>query len=57
MLRKTAHSRLLVGLYVDDLVITGSNATEIASFKRQRSTRFDMSDHSLLYFYLGIEVQ
>jgi hypothetical protein len=57
MLRKTAHSRLLVGLYVDDLVITGSDATEIASFKRQMSARFDMSDHSLLYFYLGIEVQ
>jgi hypothetical protein len=46
-----------VGLYVDDLVITGSDATEIASFKRQMSAWFDMSDHSLLYFYLGIEVQ
>jgi hypothetical protein len=30
-------SGLLVGVYVDDLVITGSAATEIGSFKRQMS--------------------
>jgi hypothetical protein len=50
-------SRLLVGVYVDDLVITGSTAAEIGSFKRQMSARFDMSDLGLLCFYLGIEVQ
>jgi hypothetical protein len=32
-------SRLLVGIYVDDLIITGNNAAEIAAFKKQMSNR------------------
>jgi hypothetical protein len=50
-------SRLLVGIYVDDLIITGSNDVEIVSFKQQMSSRFKMSDLGLLSFYLGIEVK
>ncbi|KAL5224135.1 hypothetical protein ABZP36_010774 [Zizania latifolia] len=49
-------SRLLVGVYVDDLIITGNDANEIAKFKQEMSARFKMSDLCLLYFYLGIEV-
>jgi hypothetical protein len=50
-------SRLFVGVYVDDLFITGNDAAEIAKFKQQMSSRFKMSDLGLLCFYLGIEVQ
>jgi hypothetical protein len=50
-------SRLLVGVYVDDLIITGNDDIEIASFKQQMSSRFKMSDLGLLSFYLGIEVK
>jgi uncharacterized protein (DUF1499 family) len=50
-------SRLLVGVYVDDLIITGNNAAKIAAFKKQMSSRFNMSDLGLLCFCLGIEVQ
>ncbi|XP_066354253.1 uncharacterized mitochondrial protein AtMg00810-like [Miscanthus floridulus] len=49
-------SHLLVGVYVDDLIITGNDASEIAKFKREMSARFKMSDLGLLCFYLGIEV-
>jgi hypothetical protein len=49
-------SRLLVGVYVDDLIITGNDASEIAKFKREMSAKFKMSDLGLLCFYLGIEV-
>jgi len=49
-------SRLLVGVYVDDLVITGSDATEIGNFKLEMQAQFKMSDLGLLSFYLGIEV-
>jgi hypothetical protein len=49
-------SRLLVGVYVDDLIITGSDASEIATFKLQMQGQFKMSDLGLLSFYLGIEV-
>jgi hypothetical protein len=50
-------SRLLVGVYIDDLIIARNNNIEIASFKQQMSSRFKMSDLGLLSFYLGIEVK
>jgi uncharacterized protein (DUF1499 family) len=50
-------SQLLVGVYVDDLIITWDDATDISVFKQQMSTRFDMSDLGLLSFYLDVEVQ
>jgi hypothetical protein len=45
-----------VGVYVDDLIITGNDASEIAKFKREMSAKFKMNDLGLLCFYLGIEV-
>jgi hypothetical protein len=50
-------SRLLVGVYVDDLIITGNDTTEIDYFKEEMKSKFKMSDLGLLCFYLGIEVQ
>jgi transposase InsO family protein len=48
---------LLVGVYVDDLVITGTNEGEIEKFKQQMKEIFKMSDLGLLSYYLGIEVR
>jgi hypothetical protein len=47
---------LLVGVYVDDLVITGTKNAEVATFKEEMKVTFQMSDMGLLSFYLGIEV-
>ena len=47
---------MLVGVYVDDLIITGNDAREIEWFKIEMKDRFEMSDLGLLTFYLGIEV-
>jgi hypothetical protein len=47
---------LLVGVYVDDLVITGTKDTEVAAFKEEMKATFQMSDLWPLSFYLGIEV-
>ena len=47
---------LLVGVYVDDLVITGTKEAEVESFKEEMKATFQMSDLGLLSFYLGIEV-
>lgn len=49
-------ARLIVGVYVDDLIITGSSRDEIAKFKDQMMELFKMSDLGLLSYYLGIEV-
>ena len=41
---------------MDDLLITGSKAEMIHEFKRNMSSKFEMTDLGLLTYYLGIEV-
>ncbi|VVA35907.1 PREDICTED: Retrovirus-related Pol poly from transposon, partial [Prunus dulcis] len=48
---------LIVCLYVDDLIFTGSNAQMCDNFKMIMSQRFEMTDLGLLHFFLGIEVK
>jgi hypothetical protein len=50
-------ARLVLGVYVDDLVIIGSNRYEIMRFKDEMKKLFKMSDQGLLHYYLGIEVK
>jgi hypothetical protein len=48
---------LLIGIYVDNLVITGSSLSRVEDFKEEMKRAFlMMSDLKLLSFYLGIEV-
>jgi hypothetical protein len=47
---------LIVGVYVDDLIITGTSAKTIDCFKSQMHELFQMSDLGLLSYYLGIDV-
>jgi hypothetical protein len=49
--------RLIVGVYVDDLLITGTTPEEIRRFKREMQLQFKMADLGLLSFYLGLEIQ
>jgi lipid-binding SYLF domain-containing protein len=54
--RGNGGNTLLVGVYVDDLVIIGTKDAEVAAFKEEMKATFQMSDLGLLSFYLGIEV-
>jgi hypothetical protein len=54
--RGNGGNTLLVGVYVDDLVITGTKDVEVATFKKEMKDTFQMSDLGLLSFYLWIEV-
>ncbi|XP_024314609.1 uncharacterized protein LOC112270752 [Brachypodium distachyon] len=54
--RRKNDSNLLVGVYVDDLLIIGQKSTEVEAFKAQMKDMFSMSDLGLLSYYLGIEV-
>lgn len=47
---------LLVRVYVDDLIIIGTNGKDIAIFKEQLKELFSMSDLRLLSYYVRIEV-
>jgi hypothetical protein len=49
--------QLVVGVYIDDLIITGSDRDDIRSFKEEMAAAFKMSDLGLLHYYLGIEVK
>ncbi|KAL9273928.1 Retrovirus-related Pol polyprotein from transposon TNT 1-94-like protein [Drosera capensis] len=55
--RGEGDAALIVGVYVDDLIVTGGNTREVKSFKKQMMTEFEMSDLGLLSYYLGIEVK
>ncbi|WVZ83575.1 LOW QUALITY PROTEIN: hypothetical protein U9M48_030707 [Paspalum notatum var. saurae] len=47
--------QLVVGMYVDDLIITGTNSQAIRKLKKEMTHLFKMSDLGLLHYYLGIE--
>jgi hypothetical protein len=48
---------VVIGVYVDDLVITGSNCDDIKSFKEVMAAAFKTGDLGLLHYYLGIKVK
>ena len=48
---------MIVGVYVDDLIITGAEQWDIDVFKEKMKSMFRMSDLGLLTYYLGIEVE
>ncbi|XP_022930054.1 uncharacterized protein LOC111436525 [Cucurbita moschata] len=49
--------RLIVGVYVDDLIIIGGDMKVLGIFKREMSKNFKMSNLGVFSYYLGIEVQ
>jgi hypothetical protein len=53
--RGSGGKTMLVGVYVDHLVITGTKEAEVAAFKDKMKDTFQMSDLGPLS-YLGIEV-
>ena len=54
--RSRGAARLIVGVYIDDLIITGHSNDDIAAFKAEMKKVFRMSDLGLLSYYQGIEV-
>jgi hypothetical protein len=54
--RSDKNGLLIVGVYVEDLIITGSNKASIELFKQEMMGKFSMSDLGLLSYYLGIQV-
>jgi hypothetical protein len=55
--RQADGEQLVIGVYVDDLMITGSNYNDIKCFKSEMAKVFNMSDLGFLHYYLGIEVK
>ncbi|KAB2615107.1 hypothetical protein D8674_021695 [Pyrus ussuriensis x Pyrus communis] len=51
-----AGGKLVVLIYVDDLIITGDNATEISKLKQSLQQRFAIKDLGVLKYFLKIEM-
>ncbi|GJR80268.1 retrovirus-related pol polyprotein from transposon TNT 1-94 [Tanacetum coccineum] len=54
--KKDTSSFTAILVYVDDLLITGSDSSQIQKLKDQLSTTFHMKDLGPLNYFLGIEV-
>ncbi|KAL8117722.1 hypothetical protein AgCh_015555 [Apium graveolens] len=54
--RKDGDNSLIVGIYVDNLLVTGTSLSDIVKFKGEMGREFDMSDLGKLSYYLGLEV-
>ncbi|KAI3681339.1 hypothetical protein L6452_36130 [Arctium lappa] len=54
--RTTEAGTILLLLYVDDMIITGSDSTGIANLKTSLSSCFEMKDLGSLHYFLGLEV-
>lgn len=55
--RGSGEDQLLLGVYVDDLIVCGASQQGIQNFKQQMQSSFKMSDLGRLTYYLGIEVK
>lgn len=55
--RKEGGETLIIAVYVDDLLVTGSDKALIKRFVEQMSSNFEMSNLGRLSYYLGIEVK
>lgn len=53
---RTYDSLLILVLYVDDLLITGSSASAIAAVKRSLHDMLLMTNMGPLHFFLGLEI-
>ncbi|KAJ9567001.1 hypothetical protein OSB04_002967 [Centaurea solstitialis] len=54
--RTTDSGTILFLLYVDDMIITGSDTTCITHLKQSFSSSFEMKDLGLIHYFLGLEV-
>jgi hypothetical protein len=53
---RTSDSLLILVLYVDDLLITGSSASTIVAVKDILHDKFSMMDMGPLHYFLGLEI-
>ncbi|KAK8935837.1 hypothetical protein KSP39_PZI013998 [Platanthera zijinensis] len=56
-IKEEEEGKMIVSLYVDDLILTGSNKTQIEKFKEKLKMRYEMTDLGSLKFFLGLQIK
>ncbi|XP_019068266.1 uncharacterized mitochondrial protein AtMg00810-like [Solanum lycopersicum] len=54
---KTHNGKIFLMLYVDDIIVTGSNPSHVSELVLQLEKEFAMKDLGHLHFFLGVEVK
>lgn len=54
--RRQGTDLLILVLYVDDLIVTGSSSSLIQNVQQALMEHFDMTDLGLLHYFLGLQV-
>ena len=47
---------MIIGVYVDDIIVAGKTEKRVEEFKRALSERFDVKDLGRLHFFLGMKI-
>lgn len=55
--QKVGSEVVILLLYVDDIILTGSNEQLVQSVIHQLTSEFEMKDLGLLHFFLGLQVE
>lgn len=55
--RQGINETLIVCVYVDDIIYTGSSCSLVEEFKQSMMQNFEMSDLGLLHYFLGLEIK
>jgi len=54
--KKTDHSVIFIAVYVDDILLTGTDLVEIQQLKAFLHDRFKIKDLGILHYFLGLEI-
>ncbi|KAK8945191.1 hypothetical protein KSP39_PZI008470 [Platanthera zijinensis] len=54
-LKEERGMRIIVCLYVDDLIYTGNNLNFLKTFKEDMENKYEMTDMGKLHFFLGLQ--
>lgn len=54
--KRSGESMVILAVYIDDIILTGNDVSEISALKSYLDEQFKIKDLGTLHYFLGIEV-